>query len=105
VAQAEDRGKAVTSKLLGVSPVRTLLVLVVPLMAGAIISGMILTFFTVASELSSSVVLYSGPWRTLTIVMFQSLEGTGAGVAVAAAATGGGEACGNSVSRGWLREP
>jgi iron(III) transport system permease protein len=30
-------------------------------------------------------VLYSGPWRTLTVVMFQALEGTGAGVAVAAA--------------------
>ena len=40
---------------------------------------------TVASELSSTVVLYSGPWRTLTIVMFQALEGTGAGIAVAAA--------------------
>jgi len=33
----------------------------------------------------STVVLYSGPWRTLTIFMFQALEGTGAGVAVAAA--------------------
>jgi iron(III) transport system permease protein len=74
------------SIVLGVSPARTLLLVVVPLMAGGIVSGMILTFVTVASELSSSVVLYSGPWRTLTIVMFQSLEGTGAGVAVAAAA-------------------
>jgi iron(III) transport system permease protein len=70
---------------LGVSPARTLLRLVVPLMLGGIVSGVILTWVTVASELSSSVVLYSGPWRTLTIVMFQALEGTGAGVAVAAA--------------------
>ncbi len=70
---------------LGVSPVRTLLGLVVPLMLGGIVSGMVLTWVTVASELSSTVVLYSGPWRTLTIVMFQALEGTGAGVAVAAA--------------------
>jgi iron(III) transport system permease protein len=46
---------------------------------------MILTWVTVASELSTTVVLYSGPWRTLTIIMFQALEGTGAGVAVAAA--------------------
>ncbi|MGH7797106.1 MAG: hypothetical protein ACREQ2_19765, partial [Candidatus Binatia bacterium] len=45
----------------------------------------VLTWVTVASELSSTVVLYSGPWRTLTVVMFQALEGTGAGVAVAAA--------------------
>jgi iron(III) transport system permease protein len=70
---------------LGVSPLRTLLRLVVPLMLGGIVSGMVLTWVTVASELSSTVVLYSGPWRTLTIVMFQALEGTGAGVAVAAA--------------------
>lgn len=67
---------------LGVSPLRTLLFLVVPLMLGGIVSGMILT---VASELFTTVILYSGPWRTLTITMFQALEGTGAGVAVAAA--------------------
>ena len=70
---------------LGVSPLRTLLFLVVPLMLGGIVSGMILTWVTVASELSTTVILYSGPWRTLTIIMFQALEGTGAGVAVAAA--------------------
>jgi iron(III) transport system permease protein len=35
--------------------------------------------------LSSTVVLYSGPWATMTVVMFQALEGTGAGVASAAA--------------------
>jgi iron(III) transport system permease protein len=72
---------------LGVSPLLTFLRLVVPLMLGGIISGMVLTWVTVASELSSTVVLYSGPWRTLTIVMFQALEGTGAGIAVAAAST------------------
>ena len=44
-----------------------------------------LTWVTLVSELSSTVVLYSGPWRTLTVIMFQALEGTGAGVAVAAA--------------------
>ncbi len=46
---------------------------------------MILTWVTSASELSSTVVLYSGPWATMTTVMFQALEGTGAGVAAAAA--------------------
>ena len=44
-----------------------------------------LTFVTVASELSSTVVLYSGPWTTMTVAMFQALEGTSAGVAAAAA--------------------
>jgi iron(III) transport system permease protein len=63
----------------------TFLRLIVPLMLGGIVSGLVLTWVTLASELSSTVVLYSGPWRTLTVVMFQALEGTGAGVAVAAA--------------------
>ena len=70
---------------LGRSPLSTFLRLIVPLMLGGIVSGMVLTWVTVASELSSTIVLYSGPWRTLTIVMFQALKGTGAGVAVAAA--------------------
>jgi iron(III) transport system permease protein len=80
-----DQSLEEASISLGVSPLRTLLGLIVPLMLGGIVSGMVLTWVTVASELSSTVVLYSGPWRTLTIVMFQALEGTGAGVAVAAA--------------------
>ncbi len=70
---------------LGFSPLSTLLRLTVPLLLGGIVSGMVLTWVTVASELSSTVVLYSGPWRTLPIVMFQAREGTGAGLAVAAA--------------------
>ena len=70
---------------LGVSPLMTFLRLTVPLMLGGIVGGMVLTFVTVASELSSTIVLYSGQWQTMTVVMFQALEGTGAGIAVAAA--------------------
>jgi iron(III) transport system permease protein len=70
---------------LGASPVRTFFGLTVPLMAGGVIGGMILTWVTIASELSSTVVLYSGPWATMTVVMFQALEGTSAGAASAAA--------------------
>jgi iron(III) transport system permease protein len=70
---------------LGVSPSATFARLTVPLMLGGIIGAMVLTFVTVSSELSSTVVLYSGEWQTLTVVMFQALEGTGAGRAVAAA--------------------
>jgi iron(III) transport system permease protein len=70
---------------LGVSPLLTFVRLTVPLMMGGVIGGMVLTWVTVASELSSTVVLYSGPWATMTIVMFQALEGTGAGIAAAAA--------------------
>ncbi|HTZ76717.1 MAG TPA: iron ABC transporter permease [Stellaceae bacterium] len=71
---------------LGVSPARTFFQLTVPMMLGGIVGGMVLTWVTVASELSSTVILYSGPWATMTVVMFQALEGTGAGVAAAAAA-------------------
>ncbi|MBM3599256.1 MAG: iron ABC transporter permease [Alphaproteobacteria bacterium] len=70
---------------LGVSPARTFYQLTVPLMAGGVIGGTILTWVTVASELSATVVLYSGPWATMTVVMFQALEGTSAGIASAAA--------------------
>jgi iron(III) transport system permease protein len=70
---------------LGVSPARTFFILTVPLIAGGVAGGMILTWVTVASELSSTVVLYSGAWTTMTVVMFQALEGTSAGVASAAA--------------------
>jgi iron(III) transport system permease protein len=72
---------------LGRSPFQTFIRVVVPLLVGGIASGIVLTWVTVASELSATVVLYSGQWRTMTVVMFQALEGGGAGVATAAATT------------------
>ena len=72
---------------LGRSPLQTFGRILVPLMLGGILSGFVLTWVTVASELSATVVLYSGPWRTLTVVMFQALESGGGGVATAAAST------------------
>jgi iron(III) transport system permease protein len=70
---------------LGVPPALTFLRIIVPLMLGGIVGGFVLTFVTVASELSATVVLYSGPWTTMTVAMFQALEGTSAGIAAAAA--------------------
>jgi iron(III) transport system permease protein len=70
---------------LGVAPARTLIVLVVPLLLGSIATSLALTWVTIASELSATVVLYTGPWQTLSILMYQSLEGSGAGLAVAVA--------------------
>ena len=72
---------------LGRSPLQTFGRILVPLMLGGILSGFVLTWVTVASELSATVVLYSGQWRTLTVVMFQALESGGGGVATAAAST------------------
>jgi iron(III) transport system permease protein len=70
---------------LGVPPALTFLRITVPLMLGGIVGGFVLTFVTVASELSATIVLYSGPWTTMTIAMFQALEGTSPGIAAAAA--------------------
>jgi len=70
---------------LGVPPALTFARITVPLMLGGIVGGFVLTFVTAASELSSTIVLYSGPWTTMTVAMFQALEGTSAGVAAAAA--------------------
>jgi iron(III) transport system permease protein len=70
---------------LGVSPFWTFMTLTVPLMASGLIGGMILVWITAASELSSTIVLYTSRWSTMTVLMFQFLEGTGAGAAAAAA--------------------
>jgi iron(III) transport system permease protein len=70
---------------LGVPPALTFWRVTVPLMLGGIVSGFVLTFVTVASELSATIVLYSGPWTTMTTAMFQALEGASPGIAAAAA--------------------
>jgi iron(III) transport system permease protein len=71
---------------LGVSPLRTFVGLTVPMMAGGLTGGMVLVWVTVAAELSSTIVLYSSRWATMTVKMFQSLEGTAPGQSAAAAA-------------------
>jgi iron(III) transport system permease protein len=72
---------------LGVSPFRTFVRLTVPLMASGLVGGMILVWITAASELSSTIVLYSSRWSTMTVRMYHFLEGgEGAGSASAAAA-------------------
>jgi iron(III) transport system permease protein len=85
ILQQIDRSLEEASINLGVPPFATFLRITVPLMLGGIVGGLVLTFVTVASELSATVVLYSGPWTTMTVAMFQALEGTSPGVAAAAA--------------------
>ncbi len=71
---------------LGVSPLRTFATLTVPLMMSGLVGSIILVWITVASELSSTIVLYTSRWSTMTVRMFQFLEGTAPGTATAAAA-------------------
>jgi iron(III) transport system permease protein len=70
---------------LGVSPSKTFFTLTVPLIIGGVIGGMVLTWVTVASEISATIILYSPQWTTLTTVMLQALEGNSPGVATSAA--------------------
>ena len=70
---------------LGVAPLKTFLILTVPMMLGGLVGGMVLVWVTVAAELSSTIVLYSSRWTTMTVLMFHALEGTAPGQAAAAA--------------------
>lgn len=85
ILQQIDVNLEEASMNLGVPPFVTFLRITVPLILGGIVGGAVLSFVTIASELSSTVVLYSGPWITMTVAMFQALEGTSAGEATAAA--------------------
>jgi iron(III) transport system permease protein len=55
---------------LGVPPFRTFWRVTVPLMFPAIISGATLAWITTIGELSSSILLYSGPWATMSVEIF-----------------------------------
>jgi iron(III) transport system permease protein len=56
---------------LGVPPLRSFLKVVVPAMLPGIIAGGIIMWVTTLAELSSTIVLYYGPWTTMTVQIFQ----------------------------------
>ncbi|HYL80603.1 MAG TPA: iron ABC transporter permease, partial [Candidatus Acidoferrum sp.] len=68
---------------LGVPPGQTFIRVTVRLLLAGIVSGAILTWVNIASELSSTVILYSGPWATMTVGMFQAMESRNLGMASA----------------------
>lgn len=68
---------------LGVPPGQTFVRVTVRLLLAGIVSGAILTWVNIASELSSTVILYSGPWATMTVGMFQAMESRNLGMASA----------------------
>jgi iron(III) transport system permease protein len=56
---------------LGVPPLRSFLKVVVPAMLPGIMAGAIIMWVTILAELSSTIVLYYGPWATMTVQIFQ----------------------------------
>jgi iron(III) transport system permease protein len=55
---------------LGVPPFRTFWRVTLPLMFPAVVSGATLAWITTIGELSSSILLYSGPWATMSVAIF-----------------------------------
>ncbi|HEV8309136.1 MAG TPA: iron ABC transporter permease [Methylomirabilota bacterium] len=70
---------------LGVPPFRTFCRVTVPLMFPAIVSGATLAWITTVGELSSSILLYSGPWATMSVEIFTQVFSNHFGTASALA--------------------
>jgi iron(III) transport system permease protein len=58
---------------LGVPPVRSFLKVVLPVMLPGIVAGAIIMWVTTLAELSTTIVLYYGPWATMTVEIFQRI--------------------------------
>lgn len=56
---------------LGVPPLMSFVKVVVPVMLPGIVAGAIIMWVTTLAELSSTIVLYYGPWATMTVQVFQ----------------------------------
>lgn len=68
---------------LGVSPLATFFKVVLPAMKASIISSAILMWLTTISELSASIVAYSGGLETMPIAIFRQVDGGRLGMASA----------------------
>jgi iron(III) transport system permease protein len=69
---------------LGASPWRTFRRVTLPLMAPGIISGGVMTWVQVISEISSTILLYYGAWATMSVVIYQQVISENFGSAAAA---------------------
>jgi len=58
---------------LGVPPVLSFVKVVLPLMLPGIFAGAVIMWVTTLAELSSTIVLYYGPWATMTVEIFQRI--------------------------------
>lgn len=68
---------------LGVSPMKTFYRVTFRLMMGGVVSGAILSWVTILSELSSTLVLQTPGWSTMTVEMYQGIISDDLGKAAA----------------------
>lgn len=68
---------------LGVSPLKTFFKVILPAMKASIISAAILMWVTTISELSASIVVYTGGLETMPIAIFRQVDGGRLGLASA----------------------
>ncbi|MDC7234616.1 MAG: iron ABC transporter permease [Spirochaetales bacterium] len=71
---------------LGASNIKTFWKITIPMMSAGIISGAILSWITMISELASAILLYTGKTRTLTVEVYTQVLRGNYGVAAALAA-------------------
>ncbi len=58
---------------LGVPPLLSFIKVIIPIMLPGILAGAIIMWVTTLAELSSTIVLYYGPWTTMTVEIFQRI--------------------------------
>jgi len=69
---------------LGASPGRTFRRVTLPLMMPGVISGAVMTWVQVISEISSTILLYFGAWATMSVAIYQQVLSDNFGTAAAA---------------------
>ena len=70
---------------LGASKLKSFFLITVPMMAGGIMSGAIISWITIITELSTAIILYSVNTETLTLTVYTSVVQGNDGVAAAVA--------------------
>lgn len=69
---------------LGASPARTFARVTLPLLTPGIVSGAVMTWVQVVSEISSTILLFFGEWKTMPVVIYQQVMSDNFGTAAAA---------------------
>ena len=63
------------SKVIGATWSTTMRKITIPLVAPGILAGAILVFSTLITEMSTTIMLYSARWKTISIAIFERLTG------------------------------